>query len=209
MSNYFAEFVPLNPNARAGPPWLRYNTRIYIDPIIQPSNADRPIASIVAINPGSAMPPSAYVAGTLAPLILGQDKTLSRILNAFINAINDRKNRDPYTPNGNYIQVFNLFYLCNPDLGQALNQLANHGPFFDPNERCLVEPVWFAWGASDKQLNPLKQRFLTINPRRCLYWDCHQEKPIKLIPSLTTTATHPRRVSTLNTCFISSLADLL
>ncbi len=65
---------------------------------------------------------------------------------------------------GAYVQVLNLFYLCNRDLRAAkASFLREDLDLLCPTERRRFAWRWFAWGGSDPVLDPLKARF----QRRC------------------------------------------
>jgi hypothetical protein len=214
MWNYFARFDPLipTPTINLAGPWLRYDTRIYIDPVSQASNTHSPMASIVAKNPGSAAPLSVASAGTLAPLNIGKDKLLPSVRNAFIAAIHARNRLGLGPVKGEYVQVLNLFYVCDPIISQALRLVRQFNPANDPAENLNIDPVWFSWGGNDPQLNPFKCRFLHNPPNKCIYWDYSTRNTVVALPSVKTSVKHTQGMPLgpiTNPTFIDELAKLL
>src|SRR5687768_2305947 len=102
--SYFANFQ------RCGGALFRLDTRIYLNDHDAPSKHDVRIAAVVAKNPGSAKP---RALGRLAPLTLAGDKMLPSVRNRFRAAYSTAKK---VSPQGAYVQVWNLFYLCTPNL---------------------------------------------------------------------------------------------
>ncbi|OLF75016.1 hypothetical protein AWH60_10305 [Pseudoalteromonas haloplanktis] len=134
---------------------FRFDTRVYLNGY--DANIDGAcIAAIIGKNPGSASP---TILDSLAPLDLDGDKLLPNVRNRFLSAF---KQMGKTPPENSYVQVWNLFYLCNKDLGQAIESYKKHGNAgYCPTESSIPELVWFAWGPSDQYLNNFKGRFLS------------------------------------------------
>ena len=149
-SRYWAAFE------RRGDDLFRFDTRIYGDAVDRPRRGDRPLGCVIGKNPGSALP-LCWQENALLPIALGNDRFLPTVRSVVHKA---------YAANGllwphdGYVQVFNLFYLCNRDLRQARNRLAQ----LRESPRCPAERrrqpwAWFVWGGADPLLDPLKARF--------------------------------------------------
>ena len=145
---------------------FRMDTRIYLNENDHPNNNDRCIAAVIAKNPGSAIP---QVLNGLAPLNLNGDRLLPYVRNRFLNSY---RNMNLIIPNGVYIRVWNLFYICNPILQRAINDYNSiQNPPICPSEANPTPPIlWFAWG-SDPALNHLKERFLNIQINHSFYYN--------------------------------------
>src|SRR5690606_19045287 len=109
------------------------------------------VGAIVGKNPGSAKPTRLSV---LAELMLDGDKMLPSVRNRFISAY---QATNSVIPNNAYVQVWNLFYLCNPLLDEAclsINTLKS-APLCT-SESGVPSVVWFAWGGNDNRLRLFK-----------------------------------------------------
>jgi len=95
----------------------RFDTRIYLNQIEKISDSDECIGAIIAKNPGSAKNGKNSL-GVLAPLKLDNDKLLPTIKNWISEADHNKKA-------GQYVQVLNTFYLCNPNLREAFDSIMN------------------------------------------------------------------------------------
>ncbi|MEL7045434.1 MAG: hypothetical protein AAGL66_10490 [Pseudomonadota bacterium] len=153
----------------------RLDTRIYARPIDRPRRGDRPLGCIIGKNPGSALPHSprasakAGAPATLESIELGGDRFLPTV-----RAIVCKSYRSAGLewPEGHFVQVLNLFYLCNRDLREAKAQFTAIGdPVSCSTERRRMPWTWFAWGGPDRQLDPLKQRFARRRWRSPFFYD--------------------------------------
>lgn len=164
---------------------FRFDTRIYLGK----HNADEGgecVGAIVGKNPGTAKPTQL---GILAPLSLDGDKMLPSVRNRFIAGY---KNAGKSIPNNAYVQVWNLFYLCNPNLGVACSEMSRLvEPPLCPSENRKMKVVWFAWGGNDTYLNSFKQRFLSEH-KSGFYYNHQSGLVIPHIPSATDFAKHPQ-----------------
>lgn len=150
LSPYWAVFE------RRGDDLFRFDTRIYGDTTDRPRRGDRPLGCVIGKNPGSALP-LYWKTGVLLPIALGNDRFLPTVRSLVRKA---HVAADLAWPSRHYVQVLNLFYLCNRDLRQAQHRLA----LLDEPPRCPAERrrltwAWFVWGGPDARLDPLKERF--------------------------------------------------
>lgn len=179
--SYYAHFV------RAAGGTFRVDTRIYLKDSGKPGPDDLCIAAIVAKNPGSA---SATRFGTLAPLQLNGDKMLPTVRNHFIAAFEEA---DKPIPKSAFVRVWNLFYLCDAKLSQAIRRYS----LFTSPPLCQTEGscppiVWFAWRGSHRRLNVMKSRFATLPGATLFFYDWRKGSIVEGIPMDDDCAKHPQ-----------------
>jgi hypothetical protein len=180
MPNYFAKFRDM------GDFWIRHSTRIYLDEFNGSQPAGQCLGAIVGKNPGSA---KAAVSGWGA-LRLDGDKMLPNVRNILLKAF-DRAGKTP--PVEAYFQVLNLFYLCGQDLAEATAALAaEKNAHADPAEASPFPLIWFAWGGPSRQLDPLKDRFLSRQFAGAFYYSPASGSVVTGIPSKSVLAKHPQ-----------------
>jgi len=191
---YYARFEPVAGHV------FRFDTRIYLGK--HDANEDGEcVGAIVGKNPGSAKPTQL---GVLAPLNLDGDKMLPSVRNRFVAAY---QNAGKSIPTNAFVQVWNLFYLCNPDLGAAcseISSLVNPPPC--PSESKKPTIIWFAWGGNDGYLNSFKQRFLS-DQKSGFYYNHQSGMIISRAPSVTDFAKHPQGMPAMP--IVNHLAGLL
>lgn len=147
--HYFAKFEKINGHL------FRFDTRVYLEPY-QKNQDSECVGAIVAKNPGSAIYKEL---GVWAPLELNGDRMLPTVRKRFINAY---KETGKEIPENSFIRVWNLFYLCNPNLGEACNAISAFQTIPEcPSENDNIKIVWYAWGDNHKFLNKFKTRFLS------------------------------------------------
>ena len=96
-------------------------------------------------------------------------------------------------PEDAFVQVWNLFYLCDKDLASALNAIGEiRSPVVCSSENRIPKIVWFAWGGDDKHLNPFKLRFLNMQFACAFFFDQQTKKICARIPTQTSFAKHPQ-----------------
>jgi hypothetical protein len=136
---YYAQFKPVDNHT------FRLNTRIYLSVCDKPSECDKEcIAAVVLKNPGKATWRSESQAWE--PLILDGDKTLPMIHGLFWDAY--AKASKPIPENA-FIQVWNLFYLCNHEANAAFRALKTISAPPGVCPRITVSRNWFgSHGAS-------------------------------------------------------------
>ena len=170
--NYYAKF--LNREKQQ----FRLDTRIYLDSCASPQKSkDNCIAAVVAKNPGSASP---IRLGSLEELTLDGDKLLPTVRNRFLDAFEIAG--VPVPANG-FVRVWNLLYLCNPNLNEALKTYPTiKRPLGCKSERSFPPIVWFAWGPPKKGLDEYKARFLEAKIVDAFFYDMDKSKVIAKKP---------------------------
>jgi len=181
MGHYFwAEFVEIEGDI------FRFDTRIYLQPVNEIRADDICIGAIVGKNPGSAK--SMALGNGISPIDLDGDKLLPTVRNIVYNAYQAAKMD---IPQQGYIQVLNSFYLCDPDLGSAINRLKNNCNVEScPAESKIFPWVWYVWGGDSIDLNKFKERFQDIKAKKHFYFDKDQKEIISEIPRGTDFAKH-------------------
>lgn len=180
MHLFWAEFQTLGDNV------FRFDTRIYLDPIDEPSVNDICIGAIVGKNPGSAS--SDQLNNGIVPICLDGDKLLPTVRNIVLKAY---AHSSTDIPSKSYIQVLNLFYLCDPDLSNALKSIQKYGnPKVCIQESNQFPWLWYVWGGENSQLSPFKNRFQSINAKKAFYFDPRQAQIIENVPDTNDFAKH-------------------
>jgi len=168
---------------------FRFDTRIYLQPIAKPSTKDVCIGAFIGKNPGSAQPTNPKVS-ILQRIQLGNDKMLPTIRNIMIKAYN--KAEKEIIPNS-YIQVLNLFYLCDPLLNQARRRMQEFPPNhpIDCSENNDFPFVFYSWGGPNDGINCYKNRFIkNIRTNNHIWYDKNAEKTKTTKPSETDFVKH-------------------
>jgi len=98
---------------------FRFDTRIYLN-AYDPSINSNCVGAIVGKNPGSAIPKTL---NELVPLELNGDRMLPTVKNRFTDGYEMAKKQIPLN---SFVRVWNLFYICDPDLGSACQKAANY-----------------------------------------------------------------------------------
>jgi len=149
---------------------FRFDTRIYLQPIEKPLSTDVCIGAFIGKNPGSAQPTDHNVS-TLQRIQLGNDRFLPTIRNIMIKAYKAAgREIIPHS----YIQVLNLFYLCDPLFSQARRRiqgfLPNHP--IDCSENNEFTFVFYTWGGPNDGFNCYKNRFIkNIHTNNHIWFD--------------------------------------
>jgi hypothetical protein len=178
---YFALFTKVDDDL------FRLDTRIYLNDSGGPGLNDACVAAVVAKNPGSAAPNNL---GILARLQLSNDKMLPTVRNHFIAAY---KQAGKDIPEGAFVRVWNLFYLCCADLRDAVRRYRRvHTPLFCQSENCCPPLVWFVWGGSDPALDSLKLRFASLPAAYPCFYDWVDRVMKPGIPCPSDFAKHPQ-----------------
>jgi len=164
---------------------FRLDTRIYLRDNDQPSKNDTCIAAIAAKNPGSANP-KRY--GQLAELTLDGDKLLPYVRNRFVNAY---KLAGLVIPVGTFIRVWNLTYICNPKLRNAIRALGTiQQPLICGTENVSPPIVWYAWGPPNPRLVQFTTRFIRRRTVRPFYYDIASKKVVAAMPQQDSKVKH-------------------
>lgn len=179
MTNFWARFEEVNGNI------YRYDTRIYIKPVNDAREEDICLGAIVGKNPGSA---KGKVSSDLKEINLDGDKLLPTVRNIFIKAY---KLANIELPERSYIQVLNLFYLCEPDLNLAIGEAKEKAiKGICQTENKNFPFVWFVWGGNDSFLNSYKKRFFSIKTNQPFYYNNSERQITQNIPTEISTAKH-------------------
>lgn len=178
--NYWAEFKQI------GNDIFRFDTRIYLEPIDAIGENDCCIGAVVGKNPGSAV--SSAIGKGIQEIKLNGDKLLPNVRSIVKKSYKVAMETPPVR---GYIQVLNLFYLCDPNLEQAKLKFKQCNKVeYCPTENQHFPWVWYLWGDSDIELNPHKRRFDTLDTTNHFYYD-NKELGITLAkPSETVLARH-------------------
>jgi hypothetical protein len=164
---------------------FRLDTRIYLRDDDEPGEDDTCIAAIIGKNPGSANPTHC---GCLARISLDGDRLLPWVRNRFRNAY---ERAGVEIPAGAWVRVWNLVYLCNPDLRAAVRNLQTvRVPLRCPSEGDSPPIVWFAWGPPSPYFREDKNRFLQRDHQRAFYFDMDTERVVASAPDLTARVKH-------------------
>lgn len=152
---------------------FRLDTRIYLRGCDKPGTNDTCVAAIIGKNPGSANPKK-Y--DELAELSLDGDKLLPYVRNRFIAAY---ELAGSAIPQGAFIRVWNLVYLCNPKLSAAIAALDTiKQPLVCATEINSPRIVWYAWGPPNTKLMKFTTRFIERRAMRPFYFDIDSKKVV-------------------------------
>jgi len=178
-TNFWARFEEIDRSL------YRYDTRIYIKPVNNIKEDDVCLGAVVGKNPGSA---KGEVSHNLKEIDLDKDKLLPTVRNIFLKAYELANIELPVRA---YIQVLNLFYLCEPDLNLAKDEAK--GKII--KGICKTENkdfpfVWFVWGGNDNFLNSYKNRFSSLKSKQPFYYDNKKGEVIQNIPTDISSAKH-------------------
>ncbi len=154
---------------------FRFDTRIYLNGYDSLKNSNC-VGAIVGKNPGSTIP---MTLNEFAPLDLDGDKMLPNVRNRFIAGY---KLAEKLIPPNSFVRVWNLFYICGPDLDSACDKAGNHKNL----PICSTEDedppiVWYGWGGDDDRLNLYKERFIAKNRLHQFFYD-HTESRVNTQP---------------------------
>jgi hypothetical protein len=181
MSLYWAKYELRNNHL------CRFDTRIYLKSILNPSDQDICLGAVVGKNPGSAKPydnNSSYI----QKIQLENDQLLPNVKSILVKAYQRAKKP---IPSNSYVQILNLFYICDRNLDQAIKNIDAH-----PNlPICRTEGrnfpfIWYVWGGDNTKLNFYKSRILNIKSDKHFYLDTNTKKVITVAPRLSDSARH-------------------
>ena len=169
MSNeYWAEFKQIGKDV------FRFNTRIYLDPISTIESDDRCLGAVVGINPGSAV--SSAIGKGIQEIKLNGDGLLPNVRSIVKKSYKEAKETPPVR---GYVQVLNLFYLCNPVKEEAISEFAQHNKVEQcPTENQSFPWVWYVWGEPSNNLNHHKIRFKNLKTKQHFYYDNNSKKVV-------------------------------
>jgi hypothetical protein len=187
-SFYWACFKNKNGNI------FRFDTRIYFQPIDKPSDKDKCIGAVIGMNPGSAKPKN-IKSDEIQEIVIGNDKTLPNIKSIFSKA-SIETNLDV---KHKYIQILNLFYLCNENADVAKNQARDNivkylsEQYICPSEKNKFNFIFYAWGLAEG-IDEYKTRFIDKNnpfSSHYLWFDKEKEKVMTTLPNKNDKVKHP------------------
>ncbi|MCZ2845234.1 MAG: hypothetical protein O2U61_01850 [Candidatus Bathyarchaeota archaeon] len=181
MSVYWAKFELKNNHL------YRFDTRIYLKPILYPSDKDICTGAVVGKNPGSAKPYDNN-SSSIQKIQLENDQLLPNIKSILVKAYQRAKKP---IPRNSYVQILNLFYICDRNLDQALKKIDSHpNPIICGTEEKNFPFLWYVWGGDNKKLNFYKSRILNIKSDKYFYLDTNTKKVITVAPRLSDSARH-------------------
>lgn len=197
MSLFWAKFE------KYGNDIFRLDTRIYLDDIKEPNIMDKCIGAVVGKNPGSAK--RSNNSASLQAIDLNGDKLLPTVKNIIQKAYQEA-NINP--PKNAYIQVLNLFYLCNKNLDEAIVSMKNsQGPKTCKSEEKIFPWIWYVWGGQANTLDSYKKRFFRMQEGSHFFYDKNNGKIQNNVPNIEDFAKHTQGLS--HDCMVPYIATLL
>lgn len=169
---------------------FRLDTRIYLRDGDKPGDSDTCVAAIIGKNPGSANP-RRY--DQLAELSLDGDKLLPCVRNRFVAAY---AMAGLAIPQGAFIRVWNLVYLCNPRLSAAIAALGTiRRPLVCATEDTSPRIVWYAWGPPNAKLIHFTSRFIARRAVRPFYFEIDSKAVVAAKPQPHSKVRHTQGMS--------------
>jgi hypothetical protein len=181
MGSFWAKFKNF------GGDTFRLDTRIYLDNIDSVSDADKCLGAVVGKNPGSAKPSAN--SDSFQQINLDGDKLLPTVKNIISKSY---EKAGIQVPINGYIQILNLFYLCNPKLDKAIAAMENNssGPRCCESESKYFPWAWYVWGRPSEKLDPYKIRFSLLNTPNHFFYDNNGCEVVSRCPAISETARH-------------------
>jgi hypothetical protein len=163
---------------------FRFDTRLYLSGY-DSSKKSKCVGAIVGKNPGSAIP---NTLNELVSLELNSDKMLPTVRNRFIDAY---KLAEKQIPINSFVRVWNLFYICDPDLDSACQKASSYKKLPTcSTESEGVSIVWYGWGGHDQRLNLFKERFIAKEWPHQFFYDHRQSRVKEKQPTIKSFAKH-------------------
>lgn len=161
MANYWAQFKLVNNHL------FRFDTRVYLSDVASCSYDDPIVGAIVAKNPGSSRP-SDPTSANLQVVSLNGGRLLPTVRGVVAKSyLRARKT----WPSRAYIQVFNLFYLCDMQAKRALRAQLLLTHLKCKNESKSTPWLWYAWGRMGNKVPDLAARFADLQSANRFYFD--------------------------------------
>jgi hypothetical protein len=180
LSCYWAKFEMRNNHL------FRFDTRVYLKSIVEPSNEDLCVGAVVGKNPGSAFPYGNK--SSIQEVDLNKDQLLPNIKSIFGKAY--RRANKPI-PDNSYVQVLNLIYVCDINPAEAIKKLEIHpNVIICDTERNTFPFIWYVWGGDNRRLNFYKPRIHKIKSDRQFYFNTNTHKVINAPPRINDAARH-------------------
>lgn len=181
MPHYFAKFV------RHGADLFRLDTRVYLDDVFECTSQDFAIGAVIAKNPGSALPTDPK-SDSVQQIDLNRGMLL-RTLRSVVTKAYLQSNRR-WSP-GAYIQVLNLFYLCDPIYRSAIRRIGKiSAPPIDSAEEKAFPWVLYLWGKSDERVGQFKSRFTALRAKQHFFYDKNLSRLVRNSPTEQSFAKH-------------------
>ena len=169
MDLFWAKFIDSEENT------YRMDTRIYLNAVNAPGEADVCVGAVIGKNPGSAQ--ASLQSDDLQPISLDGDKLLPTVRNIVLKSYREVGMSPPVN---SYVQVLNLFYLCDPNLDSAISSMmVNKSPLTCPSEDQNFHWVWYVWGGESEYLDSLKSRFSNLKSDDHFYYDSRRSELCK------------------------------
>lgn len=183
---------------------FRFETRVYLSDIPKCTSTDPVIGAVIAKNPGSAQP-SAGAPRTIQPIQLANDRLLPTVRSIVRKAYRGAKTD---APQRGYIQVLNLFYLCDNDFKHAIREISRiDNPPIDPAESKRFPWVFYLWGDYTHNKAQFIQRFTDLDARHHFYFDKNDTIVVPGVPVEKSFAKHTQGLN--QKPIIEHMADFL
>ncbi len=154
---------------------FRFDTRVYLCDCEDHKQDDGKgicLGAFVGLNPGSAEPFRESDVGTWTRICA--DGTLRLIRCCFLGAAGEEAPQQHA-----FVQVWNLFYLCDPESKRAVPAARKLGPPRPCPREGAVNPkvVWFGWGRSPRWTENREEHFIGMNHENGVYYENKNGSP--------------------------------
>ena len=165
---------------------FRLDTRIYLEDVPRCKPTDHAVGAVVGKNPGSARPSTD--SSELQAIALTNDKLLPTVRSFVRKSYQDAGVEVP--PCG-YVQVLNLFYLCDEKYSRAIRTLGRvAAPPTDQAEGRVFPWTMYLWGEFDDDKAQHISRFRNLNSNHHFYFDKNDDQLVSAIPGEGSFAKH-------------------
>jgi hypothetical protein len=130
MNQFWADFQQIRGSM------YRFDTRVYLSQVEMPCESDLCLGALIGKNPGSAKPD--HVTPGLSEISLDGDKCLPTISSIVLKSY---QHADIDPPPRGYVQVLNLFYVCDPNLATAIQSIQGESG----STTCSTENYIYPW----------------------------------------------------------------
>jgi hypothetical protein len=178
---YWARFVPCQSRL------FRFDTRVYLRGVPKCRSTDTVIGAVVAKNPGSARPSDSQ-SRALQPIELANDRLIPTVRSFVLKAY---RMAGVAASRNAYIQVLNLFYLCEKDFGCAIRGIGSMvNPPADPAESNVFPWIMYLWGKYECRKAHFIRRFSRLDSENHFYVDKNLNQIVRGIPGRDSFARH-------------------
>lgn len=165
---------------------IRLDTRVYLNEIELPKLDDPCLGAIIGKNPGSARPTDSSAAKSdFVSIDLSGDRLLPNVRSILSKAYEGNQLNS-------YIQVLNLFPICDKELKTGIKQLEKSG--LKPNDflpkTTNYEWLWYSWGGSHPLLDELKKPYRNLKSKHKFYFDNDSKQVVDKCPEMDSKARH-------------------